>query len=71
MLLAPEDARLFFKLMPALQVFGNQRLNIIKNLKDTEQYKKISNEQRLKLRDAVYGKPEIIAQEIKSFYKRI
>ena len=65
MLLPPEDARLFFKLMPALQVFGNQRLNLVKNLKDTEQYKKISNEQRLKLRDAVYAKPEIIAAFVK------
>ncbi len=40
MLLSPEDARLFFKLMPALHVFANQRLNIIENLQDTEQYKK-------------------------------
>ncbi len=61
MLLPPEDAHLFFKLMPALQVFGNQRLNIIKNLKDTEQYKKISTADRLALRDAVYANPEIIA----------
>lgn len=60
MLLPPDDARLFFKLMPALHVFGNWRLNIVKNLQDTEQYKKISNEQRLKLRDAVYSNPEII-----------
>lgn len=65
MLLPPDDARLFFKLMPALQVFGNQRLNVIKSLKDTEQYKNISNEQRLKLRDAVYGKPEIIADFVR------
>lgn len=60
MLLSPEDARLFFTLLPALQVFGNQRLNIVKNLKDTEQYKKISTADRLTLRDAVYAKPEII-----------
>lgn len=60
MLLSPEDARLFLKLMPALHVFANQRLNIIKNLQDTEQYKKISDEQRLKLRDSVYETPGII-----------
>lgn len=60
MLLQPEDARLFFKLMPALQVFGNRHLNLIKNLEDVEQYKKISNEQRLTLREAVYAKPEVI-----------
>lgn len=60
MLLSPDDARLFFQLMPALQVFGNRRLNIVKNLKVTEQYKKISMEERLHLRDAIYGKPGII-----------
>jgi hypothetical protein len=65
MLLSPDDARLFFKLMPALQFFGNQRLNVIKNLKDVEQYRKISDEQRLKLRDAVYKKPEIIDAFVK------
>lgn len=65
MLLSPEDARLFFKLMPALQVFGNQRLEIVKKLKDVEQYQEISNEQRLKLREAVYAKPEIIADFVK------
>ena len=32
MLLPPEDATLFFKLMPALQVFANQKLHIIKSL---------------------------------------
>ena len=60
MLLAPDDAHLFFKLMPALQVFSNQQLKVIKNCSDVEQYKKIPNEQRVKLRNAVYEKPEII-----------
>ena len=60
MQLSPEDAALFFKLMPALQVFANRQLRAIKNLENLEQYKSISNEQRVKLRNAVYQKPEII-----------
>jgi len=60
MRISPEDADLFFKLMPALQTFGNQRLQVIKNLNDIEQYQKISNEQRVSLRNAFYKKPEII-----------
>lgn len=60
MLLPPEDAALFFKLMPALQVFANRRLQVIKKLDNVEQYKSISNEQRVKLRNAVYKKPELI-----------
>jgi hypothetical protein len=60
MQLSTEDAALFFKLMPALQIFANRNLQIIKNLEDVEQYQKISNEQRIKLRNAFYKKIEII-----------
>jgi len=60
MQLSQEDASLFFKLMPALQTFANQRLNLIKGLKDLEGYKIISNEERVELRNAVYETPEII-----------
>lgn len=60
MLLLPGDAALFFKLMPALQVFANQKLQILKNLDTVEQYQKIADAQRVKLRNAVYKKPEII-----------
>ena len=59
MQLSSEDAALFFKLMPALQVFANQQLQIMKKL-DIERYKTISNEQRVKLRNAVYQNPEVI-----------
>lgn len=60
MQLTPQDAALFFKLMPALQVFANQQIQVIKDLSDIEQYRAISNEQRMKLRNAVYKKPEVI-----------
>lgn len=60
MQLLPEDAALFFKLMPALQVFANRQLQVIKNLGDVGQYQKISNESRVKLRNAVYKNPEIM-----------
>lgn len=60
MQLSYEDVSLFFKLMPALQTFGNQQLQVIKKLKDVDGYQNISNEQRVKLRNAFYEKPEII-----------
>ncbi len=60
MQLSPEDAALFFKLMPALQVFANRKLQIIKGIEDVEQYKKTSDEQRVNLRNAFYEKPELI-----------
>jgi hypothetical protein len=60
MQLTPEDAALFFKLMPALQTFANRQLQIIKKLDDVEQYQKISNEQRIKLRNVFYKRLELI-----------
>ncbi len=36
MQLTPEDAALFFKLMPALQTFANRQLQIFKKLDDVE-----------------------------------
>lgn len=60
MQLSPEDASLFFKLMPALQTFANQQLNIIKGLKAVEDYRTLSNEHKVELRNAVYENPEII-----------
>ena len=65
MLLSPEDAALFFKLMPALQVFANQKSKIIKRLENVEQYQKISDEQRVKLRNAFYQKPALIDEFVR------
>ena len=59
MQLSYEDVSLFFKLMPALQVFANQRLKIIENMGSVEQYQEISNTQRVKLRNAFYKKAGI------------
>jgi hypothetical protein len=66
MQLSPEDAVLFFKLMPALQVFANRQLRIIKGLEEVEQYQKISNEQRIKLRNAFYKQPELIDEFVEN-----
>ena len=60
MKLTPDDAALFFKLMPALQVYANRQLRIIKNVETSEQYRKITNESRVNLRNELYKNPEII-----------
>ena len=65
MLLTPEDAALFFKLMPALQVFANQKLQMIKSLDTVKQYQNISNTQRVKLRNAVYQQLELIDEFVR------
>ncbi len=53
----PQRCPFVFKVIPALQVFDDQRLGIFENLNDTEQYKKISSVDRLTLRDTVCSNP--------------
>lgn len=65
MQLSPEDAALFFKLMPALQVFANRKLQTVKGLETTEQYQKISNTQRINLRNAVYRESQLIDEFVR------
>ena len=54
MILSPDDAVLFFKLMPALQTYANRHLKLVENLNDPLDYRKVKMEDRLKLRDALY-----------------
>jgi hypothetical protein len=65
MLLSPEDAGLFFKLMPALQVFANKKLQVIQRLESVEQYHKISNEQKIRLRNAFYENADLIDEFVR------
>ena len=65
MQLSREDAALFFKLMPALQIFANQHLKIIRDLNSVEQYQNISNDKRVKLRNALYKKPDLFDTFVK------
>lgn len=60
MQLSQEDATLFFKLMPALQTFANGQLRIVDGLEGIDDYRTISNEERIELRNAVYENPEVI-----------
>jgi len=63
MILKPQDAATFFKLMPGLQVYANQKLGLVKNLSEPIDYRKTGMEDRVKLRDTLYEKhPELIRQ---------
>lgn len=56
MFLSPDDAAVFFKLMPALQTYANRKLDLVKNLVEPLDYRKVSMDDRLNLRDALYEK---------------
>lgn len=61
MQLSREDASLFFKLMPALQTYANQQMGIIEGLNDIRDYRTISDQARIELRNAVYDEnPKVI-----------
>jgi len=61
MLLEPQDVELFFRLHRTLMVFVNQRLKVIPNkLATPEEFAVLSPEVRLKVRDALNAKRDLI-----------
>ena len=57
--LSLEDAALFFKLMWALQFYVNRRFNLVPNIPSVERYAKLPQEDKLKVREALYAQPEL------------
>jgi hypothetical protein len=64
MLLAPNEAYLFFKLMLPLQFFVNEKLGVLKNVKALEAYNKIPLQEKLKVRNALFENPHLIDEFI-------
>jgi hypothetical protein len=60
MLLAPQDAQLFFKLHRALLYFVNQRLQIVPDLASPEGVADVAPEVGLKLRDALLDETDLV-----------
>ncbi len=54
MILSRQDAGLFFKLVKPLQVFVNNKLDLIQKCSTIEEYQKLEMEQKIKIRDALY-----------------
>jgi hypothetical protein len=54
MILAQEDAALFFKLMWAVQFYVNSRLKLVPQVASVEVYQQLSQEDKLKVRTALY-----------------
>jgi hypothetical protein len=52
--LSREDANLFFNLMWAVQFYVNNRLKLIPKITSVEAYKKLPQEQKMKVRAAIY-----------------
>lgn len=60
MILSEDDAKLFFRLMWPLQVFVKDKLKLIPDCPTVEEYLKLSAEEKLKVRDALYKNIHLI-----------
>lgn len=60
MYLAEADATLFYKLMFGLQFYVSQQLNLQPKAKTQEVYNKLDQQEKLKVRNAVYEHPALI-----------
>jgi hypothetical protein len=60
MLLAPQEAQLFFKLHRGLSCYVNQRLKIVPDIGTPEQFGDVAPEARLKVRQALVQHAELI-----------
>jgi hypothetical protein len=60
MVLSKDDAKLFYRLMWPLQFFVNQRLQLIPDCSTLEAYQRLTAEQKLKVRDALYKNIQLV-----------
>jgi hypothetical protein len=65
MKLSKEDADLYFELMWSLQFFVNQKLGLLPDVPTVLDYRKLSQEEKMKVREALYEKPGLIDEYVK------
>lgn len=65
MKLSKQDADLFFELMWSLQVFVNRKVGLLPDVSTVSSYRKLSQEEKMKVREALYEKPELIDTYVK------
>lgn len=60
-----QDADLFYKLTGGLQFYVNQQNRILPNIDSLEHYNKLSHEDTIQVRDALWNNPEMINAYVK------
>jgi hypothetical protein len=64
MLLSPNEAYLFFKLMLPLQFFVNGKLGVLKKIKTFKAYKDVGMQEKFEVRNALFENPHFIDEFI-------
>ncbi len=60
MILPPEDAQLFYKLMWGVQFYVNQQAGTLKGVTSADAYADISSEKKIKVRDLLWNRPALM-----------
>jgi len=71
MKLTQEDAALFWELMTELQLFANQEKNVVPGAESMESFADFSQEERLKIRDALFARPDLIETFVRKNPKKL
>ena len=66
MILPPEDARLFYKLMWGVQFFVNQQAGTLKGVASTDAYAHLSSEKKIRVRDVLWKRPALMDDYIQA-----
>jgi hypothetical protein len=64
MKLSKQDADLYFDLMWSLQFFVNRKLGLLPKVPSTAVYQNLPQEEKLKVRDALYAQPGLIDEYV-------
>lgn len=64
MRLSVEDVKLFYKLLYPLQFYTKEKLELLPEVKTEEEYRKLTAQQKLEVRDALYAHPELFDEFI-------
>ena len=60
MQLSQADVKLFYKLHPALLFYGNQELKVVKDVPSVDVFMELPTEDKIKVRDALYERLDLI-----------
>jgi hypothetical protein len=66
MILSPDDARLFYKLMWGVQFYVNQQSGNLNGVPSTDAFTRLSTEKKLKVRDLLWKSPSLMDDYIQA-----
>jgi hypothetical protein len=66
MILSPDDAQLFYKLLWGVQFYFNQQTGTFKDMTSADAYAHLSSEKKIKVRDLLWKRPALMDEYIQA-----